>query len=89
MSIHTSNTPTRDAHRALPASHFLPYGLNPLREAQAELEYVIAKGDDNAIATRCPFIIDHCEYVISRMREAMSRADGATALAAKIAGGAA
>lgn len=89
LSIHTSNTPTRDAHRALPASNFLPYALNPLREAQTELEYIIAKGDDHAIETRCPFIIDRCEYVIGRMREAMSRANGDAYLAAKAAGGAA
>lgn len=83
---HIPITPPKDAHAALPATFFPPYAIGPLKEALWEAEYIAAKNNDLAIEQRAQFVIDRCEYVISRMREALSRADGQAYIAAKLAG---
>ncbi|SLK03972.1 hypothetical protein [Novosphingobium mathurense] len=83
--MHITNiTPAKDAHAALPATFFPPSARSPLREALAELEYIIAQDNDHAIETRGPFVIERCEFVIGRMRDAMSRADGQAYVAAQL-----
>ncbi|CDO34647.1 hypothetical protein [Novosphingobium sp. KN65.2] len=80
----TQITPAKNGYEARPAANFLPTALNPLREALAELEYIIAQGHDLAIETRGPFVIERCEFAIGRVREAMSRANGQAYVAAQV-----